>query len=266
MNQRIFNLSKWCRVMEGQAMPFPSPRRQRNVVLEVNCWEPVSLFILQKREDVRLNPERRIDDLAQRPGRRFLPELATNDLADMVASEVDAAADEEFTFLCHCRGGRDTIDFNVDGPFRLVPVDGSVHVYSQDSQQIEMHVLEPEVFTRIANRRQRNPEYEMMMYLERQNIERRFADLAADAERRIVAAEQGAKHRYAKERIRLSRDGKPLPDLYAARKRASESGTEREVRDAGEDRREGVESEGVAEERDVSPPTKQSRSKAKSPA
>lgn len=231
-------------------MPFPNPRRQRNVVLEVNCPEPIDLYILQDKNDVANNPEVLRDLDASRVGRRFLP-----------GDDPGIWKDDEGLFLCHCRGGRDTIDFAVDGPFSLVVVGGPVFIYSQDSQQIEMHVLEPEVFTRIANRRQRNPQFEMMMYQQRMNMERRFQELADETERRIVAAQAGAKHKYAQERIKLGLDGRPLPDLHEGRKASLKDGARSTVRDEGSDRGESEDSERLADEPDVSAPAKQPRRK-----
>lgn len=268
MNQRIYNLSKWCRVPEGTAMPFPSGRKQRNVVIEVNCPELVNFWVLQKVEDVRDNPELKLDAEAGRASRTRLPGVGDENERLMMSDDVPWAGNEDIPetrgkFLCSCRAGRDTIDFAVDGPFWLVPDGGEAYVYSQDSLQHEVRILAPEVFTRIANRRTRNPEMEMMMWAQRQNLEARFAALAADTERRIKAASEGAKHKYAPERNIRPPLGRRLPDGATTREGLPESSARPDVRAEGQDRSESEDRRGVASEERVSSPPEKSRGKAK---
>lgn len=270
MNQRIYNLSKWARVGDGKGMPFPAAKR-RNVVLEINTADPVSLYVFQSREDLGSNPEKRNDDEAGRPSRTALPDMVDVDplLGGLWEdrNKHNVPKDLVATFLCYCRPGRDTIDFAVDGPFWLVPDGGEIYVYSQDSQQHEVHIDAPEVFTRIANRKARNPQLELMMWAQRQNMEVRFAALAADAERRIVAAEEGAKARYAPPRQSRS----PLAGRYGQSVGAEGEGEPEvpagnDVRKERSDRAESEDRSRVSGKPDVPSGTKDPRGKAKSPA
>lgn len=261
MSQRIFNLSKWCYLPEGSTMPFPN-RRRRNVVLEVNSEGTASLYVVQEKEAVDGNPEKLNDEEAGRPRRTILPKAA------MWGDEETprASAGHVATFLCSVGRGRDTIDFAVDGAFDLLAVGGDVHIYSQDSLQHEVHVLDPLVFTRIANRRQRNPQLEMMMWQQRQNMERRLNALAEDAERRIVAAEKGARERYAKERDVRAADSRRVSGGTSTRQVVSPGGSGDDVRTERPDHRQGESGSGVAGQEGVSPASGQSRGKVKSPA
>lgn len=266
MNQRIYNLSKWARVPEGTAMPFPSPRKRRNVVLEVNCPQPVSLYILQHREDVADNPEKRRDFDAGRPSRTSLPGVEPEQLPDDIMWK-DRDGSLVASFLCACGAGRDTIDFAVDGPFSIIADGGEVHVYSQDSQQVELHVPAPEIFTRIANRRARNPQFELMMWQQRQNMEQRFADLVAESERRIIAAQEGAKARYAPPRqLKSAIAGRYGEEPDTEGQGLSSSAYRDDVRARREDTAESAGRGGMAEDEDVSSPAPKPRGKAKSPA
>lgn len=270
MNQRIYNLSKWARVGDGKGMPFPAAKR-RNVVLEINTADPVSLYVFQNREDLASNPEKRNDYEAGRPSRISLPDMVDvdpllagvwderkkdNELKDLVA-----------TFLCYCSPGRDTIDFAVDGPFWLVPDGGEIYVYSQDSQQHEVHIDAPEVFTRIANRKARNPQLELMMWAQRQNMEVRFAALAADAERRIIAAEEGAKAKYAPPRqSRSPFAGRYVQPVGTEGEGEPEVSAGTHVREERPDREEGETRSRVPGKSDVPSGTKDARGKVKSPS
>lgn len=84
--------------------------------------------------------------------------------------------------------GRDVIEFSVDGAFGLTCEGSSVHVFTADGDDISSTILEPRIFTRIAERRRRDPALEQMMYLMNQNMERRLAAQSAELERRYAAA------------------------------------------------------------------------------
>lgn len=259
MAQRIFNLSKWCWIGEGMAMPFPNTRR-RNVTLEVNTPTGCSFYVIQRKEDLMTNPEKVNDYEAGRPSRTVLPDPVLG----FQSSRQEEDLPDNSIFLCYVARGRDTIEFGVDGAFELFAVDGDAYVFSQDSQYHAVHIEDPLVFTRIANRRQRNPQMEMMMWQQRQNMDRRFATLAADAERRIVAAEQGARERYVRERDIRAPEGRRLPGGAAEGEGSPEAGGGEDVRAAGSDSREGAPGSRMAGEKGVSSPAAQSRTKVKS--
>lgn len=101
------------------------------------------------------------------------------------------------SFLCTIGPGLETVEFNVSGSFKVYAEKGSatVHYQSADLEPTFAEIIDPKIFTKIANRRHRNPEYEEMMYKMQLNIERRLASQAAELEgafaRRIAEMENG---------------------------------------------------------------------------
>lgn len=83
-------------------------------------------------------------------------------------------------FLCTIGPGLETVEFNASGCFNVYPEDGSgvVHYQSADLEPTFHEVLDPVIFTRIAQRRHRNPELEEIMYRMQANVERRLASQA----------------------------------------------------------------------------------------
>lgn len=100
-------------------------------------------------------------------------------------------------FLTALPAGLETVEFNAAGSFMVFAAEGSgaVHYQSADLEPTFVEVVDPVIFTRIANRRHRNPELEEMMYRAQLNMERRFAQLAAEQEaaleRRRMEIENG---------------------------------------------------------------------------
>lgn len=182
MTQRIHNLSKWALVEEGQSIAFLNMRR-RTVILEVNAPAPVCLYVVQDAEDVRSNPERIADEEAGRKRGELPP----------------AVKGDEPVFLAFILGGRERVEFAVDGAFELLTEGGNCYIYTADSQDIAMRVVAPLIYTKIANRRARNPHLELMQYQMRLNQERFQAELRDEMERRIAALETG-RERYAERR------------------------------------------------------------------
>lgn len=94
-------------------------------------------------------------------------------------------------FLCTIGPGLETVEFNVAGAFKVYAEKGSgvVHYLASGQEATSMEVPDPVIFTRIAQRRTRNPELEEMMHRMQLNIERRMAmqadELSAIYERRI---------------------------------------------------------------------------------
>nr|QJB21341.1 MAG: hypothetical protein [Microvirus sp.] len=94
-------------------------------------------------------------------------------------------------FLCTIGPGLETVEFNVSGSFKVYAENGSgvVHYQSADLEPTFHEVADPVIFTRIAQRRHRNPELEEMMFRMQANIERRMAsqadEIKAHYERRM---------------------------------------------------------------------------------
>lgn len=100
-------------------------------------------------------------------------------------------------FLCTVGPGMETLEFNVAGSFKVYAEKGSgiVHFQSADLEPTHVEVVDPVIFTKIAQRRHRNPELEEMMYRMQANMERRFAaqadELQALYARQLQEVENG---------------------------------------------------------------------------
>lgn len=96
-------------------------------------------------------------------------------------------ADAEFMAVVY---GRDTIEFSADGPFDIVLDGGDCMLYTNDSTDWQVDTVDFQSFTRVVERRVRNPEQELMMFMAHQNMERRLAaqadELAEQFERRLA--------------------------------------------------------------------------------
>lgn len=108
---------------------------------------------------------------------------------------IDLGGKEEF--LCTLAEGQETVEFNAAGTFRIYAEKGSgiVRYISADLEPTFSEVVDPVIFTKIANRRHRNPELEEMMFRMNQNLERRLAQQADEFEtalaRRRLEEENG---------------------------------------------------------------------------
>lgn len=84
--------------------------------------------------------------------------------------------------------GRDTVEFYSSGAFTLSVEEGECNVYTVDGSDVSHVNLAPKVFTRLAERRKRNPELEYIAHTMQINLERRLAkqanELRAEFERR----------------------------------------------------------------------------------
>ncbi|KIV61444.1 hypothetical protein SZ54_4716 [Rhizobium sp. UR51a] len=91
-------------------------------------------------------------------------------------------------FLCALPQGQETIEFNALGTFRVYAEKGSgvVQYVSADLEPTFSEVVDPVIFTKIANRRHRNPELEEMMFRMNQNLERRLAQQADEFEAALM--------------------------------------------------------------------------------
>lgn len=72
--------------------------------------------------------------------------------------------------------GHETIEFTTEGDVVLVPTtEGEIWWYTRDGDTDAMELVHEVPFTRVMQRRARNPELELMMFKMNQNIERRIA-------------------------------------------------------------------------------------------
>ena len=98
-------------------------------------------------------------------------------------------------FLCTVGPGLETVEFYATGAVKVYAEAGSgvVHYQDPDLEPTFVEIADPVIFTRIANRRTRNPELEEMMFRMNQNVERRMAqqadEIAAFYERRMQESE-----------------------------------------------------------------------------
>lgn len=91
---------------------------------------------------------------------------------------------EDCRFLARVLG-RDTLEFHVSGSFSLHVEGAPLSYYSVDGDNIAFVDEAPEIYTRIHERRARNPELEYMQWKMQENMERRLA-AQADEIRRLV--------------------------------------------------------------------------------
>lgn len=80
-------------------------------------------------------------------------------------------------FLTGVGMGVTEIEFGATGKFSVFPHEGAGVVQYQTAEHEPTFavIFDPVIFTKIANRRHRNPEIEQMMFMMNQNIERRLA-------------------------------------------------------------------------------------------
>lgn len=78
--------------------------------------------------------------------------------------------------------GRDTIEFGSTGAFQLTVEGAPVMVYTADGADISMKPVSHGSFTKIVERRRRNPELEQIAALMQRNMERRLEQQSAELE------------------------------------------------------------------------------------
>lgn len=170
MSQRIHNLTKWRSLKDGDAIAFDNPK-PRTVIIDVNCPSEVRFYVQQDLETLRTDEERLRDHAAGR----------------VPSGDGD---DREISFVGVCKG-RDRLEFSVSGAFELLVDGGEAYIHSAEGQDTATRVVAPVIFTKIANRRARNPHLEMIQYEMRRNQEAFFASMQAEADRRAKALEEG---------------------------------------------------------------------------
>lgn len=94
----------------------------------------------------------------------------------------------EVRFLAALERGVNVVEFTTRGGV-VVHIDGDVECFFHvaEGEATTIKVKDPKIFTRIAQRRPRNPELEAMMYVAQQNMEKRFAAMARDHDRQMAA-------------------------------------------------------------------------------
>lgn len=80
--------------------------------------------------------------------------------------------------------GRETVEFSAPGEFRL-QADDPVMILTADGDDISFQPSTAPSFTRIVERRVRNPDLELMMAKAHANMERRFAEQLGEFQRRL---------------------------------------------------------------------------------
>lgn len=213
MAQRMANLSKWFLLEEGNSIHYVNPRG-RPVAIEVNSPGEVCFYVIQDQDDINRNPA----VVADKAAGRFQADEDRLGVFRQASKQEGAHLDavrvpdgRAVTFLALVKG-RDRLEFSVDGEFDLMVEGGSANVFSVDSTDIATRIVAPEIYTRVANRRQRNPELEWMMYQQRRNQENMMAQLREETDRRMQELEQGLEKRYARQRdatLPAARTGKP---------------------------------------------------------
>lgn len=106
--------------------------------------------------------------------------------------------------------GLETVEFHAAGEVRFiaVPISGTeVWYQTADIEPTYAEVNDPVIFTRIANRRHRNPEIEEMMFRMQMNMERRFADQAHEFEAALQRRRDEVENGKPAERVRSDAPG-----------------------------------------------------------
>lgn len=94
---------------------------------------------------------------------------------------------EDELFLAHVVG-LDEIEVHLQGSFKLIARGGDVWYDTLDGQNPAVEPFDPTSFTSIVERRERNPELEMMEYVMMQNYQKRMDALLEAKEAQLVAA------------------------------------------------------------------------------
>lgn len=149
---RLHNVSKW-KLLEQGFLPFVGDHH-RKIRIDVNC-EVVTRF-----------------DIVQ-PG--------------------EGDDDDKLTMLAAGVQGLETLEFSAPADTVLhVTSEGEVWYFTNEGDDQSVPGVEDEIFTTIANRRARNPQLEMMMFKQEQNMNRRLKAQAAEFQAMIDAA--GVRH------------------------------------------------------------------------
>lgn len=154
--QRLYNVDKWQRCPDGQAVNF-SRTDARRVRLDVNAPDPVKLFY--------------------------------------------SDGEGELMFLGRVVG-RDVLEFQCHGEFAVTADGSDFWFFTVDGEDFSFAVPDAVILTKIAERRPRNPEFELMQYHANRNIELRMEHMRRELDeswaRRLAAAPASAAELAAK--------------------------------------------------------------------
>ncbi len=112
-------------------------------------------------------------------------------------------------FLTVVPAGLETVEFGAVGSFAIFPQEGAREVQYQTAEDEPTYatVVDPVIFTKIANRRHRNPEMEEVMFRMQQNMERRLAQQADEIEQALERRRMEETHGRPAERIETNAPG-----------------------------------------------------------
>ena len=94
---------------------------------------------------------------------------------------VNIATDTEGVSVACYVAGRETIEFWADGPY-VLGASSNMYVYTSDLERVHIENEGGESYTRIVERRQRNPELEAMERRMHENMQRMLAQTQAERE------------------------------------------------------------------------------------
>lgn len=94
--------------------------------------------------------------------------------------------DQGESFFLALVKGRDTVEFVSTGKIAIAVEGGDIWLYTEDSDDISSVVIDPVKFTRIAERRQRNPELEFIAAQMNRNMQRNLEKQAFEIEQRFA--------------------------------------------------------------------------------
>lgn len=99
----------------------------------------------------------------------------------------------EVRFLAFLEAGHTCLEFMDEGSLLISPDDDGGELWAYTSEFEAAHIIVPDAvtFTKIAQRRTRNPELEHMMFLQQQNIDRRFAAMENDYKLQLEKMKNG---------------------------------------------------------------------------
>lgn len=125
----------------------------------------------------------------------------------LVRLEVNAAAESQLymlnasneAFFLALVKGRDTIEFVSSGKFSLSVAENACSVYTVDGSNISHTVEAPVSFTRIVERRRRNPELEIIAAQMAANMNRIIEQQANEREAEYARRDRARQHQAARE-------------------------------------------------------------------
>lgn len=88
--------------------------------------------------------------------------------------------------------GRDVLEFTTTGAFSLTVDGGDLWFFSVDGEDYSFEIPDAVILTRIAERRPRNPEFELMQYHANRNIELRLQQMRLELDAEWRRREQAA--------------------------------------------------------------------------